>query len=142
MPAADTRFPPPSGEQYEIVHGGHRAVLAEVGAILRSYTVDGADVIDGFPITDRSSGGRGQVLAPWPNRLGDGVYDFEGRQGSRGDQRTPDRGNAIHGLVRWNPWQLISRTEYAAELGCVVHPSLRTRGAWSCRWNTSWVTTA
>ena len=45
---------PPTGEQYEIVSGGHRAVVTEVGATLRSYSVDGRDVVRGFEET-RSS---------------------------------------------------------------------------------------
>ncbi len=27
------------------------------------------------------TGGRGQILAPWPNRLEDGTYEFAGRVG-------------------------------------------------------------
>ncbi|HET9248406.1 MAG TPA: aldose 1-epimerase family protein, partial [Actinomycetota bacterium] len=34
----------------------------------------------------------------------------------------PERGNAIHGLVRWLPWRLGSRSEDTVTLGCVLHP--------------------
>ena len=43
------------------------------------------------------------MLAPWPNRLEDGTYSYDGRQG-RAEIDEPDRRNAIHGLVRWLPW--------------------------------------
>ena len=76
------RSSPPSGEQFEIRAGDHRAVVTEVGATLRSYTVDGHDVVDGFPVDETSAAGRGQVPAPWPNRLEDGRYTFEGREGA------------------------------------------------------------
>ncbi|HTZ08407.1 MAG TPA: hypothetical protein VMB72_05000, partial [Acidimicrobiales bacterium] len=69
----------PSGLQFPLGHGAQRAVVTEVGATLRSYTVDGADVLEGFGIDAMCDAGRGQVLAPWPNRLGDGAYAFEGR---------------------------------------------------------------
>jgi aldose 1-epimerase len=107
--------------QYEIHSGGQWAAVTEVGATLRAYTVDGTDVIDGFPLAEQSSAGRGQVLAPWPNRLADGRYTFEGRAG-RAALDEPEASNAIHGLVRWLPWQLGTRSENAVVLGCVLHP--------------------
>jgi aldose 1-epimerase len=110
---------PPSGEQFEIRSRDHRAVVTEVGATLRSYTVDGQDVIDGFPITESSGAGRGQVLAPWPNRLEDGTFTFEGRRGVAALDE-PEHGNAIHGLVRWLPWHPIGSSADAVTLGCVV----------------------
>ena len=70
---------PPSGEQHELRFGPQCAVATEVGATLRSFTIGDVDVLDGFAIGDRSTAGRGQVLAPWPNRLDAGRYSFEGR---------------------------------------------------------------
>jgi aldose 1-epimerase len=111
----------PSGTQHEITQGRHRAVVTEVGATLRVFTVDGDDVIDGFAVDERCSGGRGQVLAPWPNRLGDGRYSFQDRQ-VQAALDEPALANAIHGLTRWLPWVPISRSESAVVLGCVLHP--------------------
>jgi len=71
----------PSGFQYEISLGNQRAVVTEVGATLRSYAVDGVDVLDGFDVSELSSAGRGQILAPWPNRLEDGRYTRYGKEG-------------------------------------------------------------
>jgi aldose 1-epimerase len=96
---------PPSGTQHEIASGAARAVIAEVGATLRSFEWEGMDVIDGFPADEAAPAGRGQVLAPWPNRLEDGTYSYDGREG-RAEIDEPDRRNAIHGLVRWLPWTL------------------------------------
>src|SRR6478672_1396920 len=100
----------PSGLQYEISLGRQRAVITEVGATLRSYTVDDVDVLDGFDADEMSSAGRGQILAPWPNRLEDGRYTRYGKEG-RAALDEPERRNAIHGLVRWLPWHLSSKTE-------------------------------
>jgi aldose 1-epimerase len=113
--------PPPSGEQHEIRHGDQVAVVTEVGATLRSFRAGGVDIVDGFDVGEPSSAGRGQVLAPWPNRLDGGRYTFDGREGSAAIDE-PERGNAIHGLVRWLPWGLESRKKEAVSLYCVLHP--------------------
>src|SRR5262245_28983889 len=112
---------PPSGEQYELGFGRQQAVVTEVGATLRSYSIVDVDVIDGFAVGERSSAGRGQVLAPWPNRLDEGRYSFEGRDG-RAALDEPATRTAIHGLVRWLPWQAVSRGESSVTLVCVLHP--------------------
>jgi aldose 1-epimerase len=112
---------PPSGEQHEIRFADQLAIVTEVGATLRVYSVAGVDVVDGFQVGEPSSAGRGQVLAPWPNRLDGGRYTFDGREGQAAIDE-PDRGNAIHGLVRWLPWRLMSSTGEAVSLACTLHP--------------------
>ena len=119
--ASDPAVLPPSGVQHEISRGRHRVVVTEVGATLRSYTFDGVDVIDGFAVGERSPGGRGQVLAPWPNRLQDGRYTFDGQAGQAALDE-PERSNAIHGLMRWLPWQLVEGADDVVLLACVLHP--------------------
>jgi aldose 1-epimerase len=57
------------------------AIVTEVGATLRSYRAGGFEWLDGFRIGEPSSSGRGQILAPWPNRLDGGRYEFAGREG-------------------------------------------------------------
>ena len=99
----------PTGEQYEIVSGGHRAVVTEVGATLRSYAVDGVDVVRGFAEDETVKGGRGQNLLPWPNRIRDGKYTFAG-QSHQLALSEPARHNASHGLARYVPWVLTDRT--------------------------------
>jgi aldose 1-epimerase len=112
---------PPSGEQHEIRHGEQVVVVTEVGATLREYSAGGLEVVDGFSVDEPSSAGRGQVLAPWPNRLDGGRYEFDARPGAAAIDE-PELGNAIHGLVRWVPWGLGSRTEEAVAFDCVLHP--------------------
>jgi aldose 1-epimerase len=110
---------PPSGEQHEIRSGDQVAVVTEVGATLRAYAAGGLEVVDGFGADEPSSAGRGQVLAPWPNRLDGGRYAFEGREG-RAAIDEPERGNAIHGLVRGLPWRAASKADDAVALTCVL----------------------
>jgi len=88
----------PSGEQVEIALGDQRAVLVGVGGGLRSYAIAGSDVIDGYGIGEMSTSGRGQVLIPWPNRLADGRYRFDGID-YQVPLTEPEKHNAIHGLL-------------------------------------------
>src|SRR5436309_16036374 len=99
---------PPSGEQFEIVSGDRRAVVTEVGDTLRTFVAGGREVIDGFGPDEVCSGGRGQLLAPWPNRIRDGAYRFVGHHAQL-PLSDPDRHNAIHGLVRWSPWRRLDQ---------------------------------
>ena len=68
-----------SGEQIEIAVGDQQAVVVEVGGGLRSYSAASRELLDGYRADEMSSSGRGQVLIPWPNRLQDGRYEFDGR---------------------------------------------------------------
>lgn len=113
---------PPTGQQWTIGHGRQEVVVTEVGATLRSYTVGSMEVIDGFDVSEWSHGGRGQVLAPWPNRLGDGRYRFGDVEG-RAAWDEPERRNAIHGLVRWLPWGLEAHAQNVLTASCRLHPS-------------------
>jgi aldose 1-epimerase len=112
---------PPSGTQYAIARGHSKAFVTQVGATLRSYAVDEWDVIDGFGTDERATDGRGQVLAPWPNRLTEGSYQYGGR-----DCQAPinelSRNTAIHGLVRWLDWSLVAHDSTSVTLACAVRP--------------------
>jgi aldose 1-epimerase len=121
MPRIPNETLPPSGEQHEIGYGNQRVVVTEVGAALRVFSASGHDVIDGFDVAGRCTDGRGQVLAPWPNRLGDGRYTFEGTA-AQAALDEPEHRNAIHGLVRWLPWTLLGQAQNVVTLGTVLHP--------------------
>ena len=111
----------PSGEQVEIVFGDQRAVVVEVGGGLRSYSVDGRDVLDGYGADEMCTSGRGQVLLPWPNRIQDGLYEFDGRSHQL-PLTEPEHGNAIHGLVRWAAWSVAEREPNRVVMEHVLHP--------------------
>src|SRR5262245_65788220 len=105
----------PSGEQITILAEDQQAVVVTVGAGLRSYSVGGRELLDGYGANEMSSSGRGQVLIPWPNRLQDGSYEFNGRRHQL-PLNEPERRNAIHGLVRWAPWTTAEQEPTALNL--------------------------
>lgn len=111
---------PPSGRQLALVHGDQRVVVTEVGGGLREYTVAGRHLLDGYGAGEMCSGGRGQVLIPWPNRLNAGRYRFGGGHHQLPISK-PDEGNAIHGLVRWEGWKVVDLRPDRAVVGHVVH---------------------
>jgi aldose 1-epimerase len=112
---------PPSGQQIEIRHGRQRAVVVEVGGGLRAYSVDDLDVIDGYPAERMADGGRGQPLLPWPNRLADGQYEWDGTQLQLPVDELGRR-NASHGLTRWLNWTVAERSDDRVRLSYLLHP--------------------
>src|SRR5262249_30914205 len=111
----------PSGEQIEIAAGDQQAVIVEVGGGLRSYSAGGRELSDGYKADEMSSSGRGQVLIPWPNRLQDGLYEFDGRRHQL-PLSEPEHGNAIHGLVRWAAWTAAKREPHRVLMEYVLYP--------------------
>ncbi len=111
----------PSGRQLRISLGDASCVVTEVGAGLRSFEVAGDPIVYGYDEAEICSGGRGQVLAPWPNRLEDGTYEFNGRTGCASIDE-PEHGNAIHGLVRWLAWVVTDESDARVSLETVIVP--------------------
>ena len=112
---------PPTGEQYEIISGTHRAVVTEVGATLRGFSVNGRDVVRGFGLDEMSTAGRGQNLVPWPNRIRDGRYTFNGVTHQLA-LTEPARHNASHGLARYVPWVVVDKKTDAVTNRARIHP--------------------
>jgi aldose 1-epimerase len=87
-----------------------RAVISPWGASLRRYyfiNADGQkiDIVWGYSGGSGRRGGQGDVLIPFPGRIGDGRYSFDGQrfQLECNDKEGP---NAIHGFVRSLPWHV------------------------------------
>lgn len=112
---------PPSGEQFEISSGEHRATIVEVGGGVREYEVDGRPVLQSYPLDRISDGAHGSPLIPWPNRLADGRYSFGGKE-YQVDLTEPTKNNAIHGFFLWRPWQAIEHEEDRVLMTNRLHP--------------------
>jgi aldose 1-epimerase len=111
----------PSGEQVEIAFGDQKAVVVEVGGGLRSYSAAARELLDGYRADEMSTSGRGQVLIPWPNRIQDGSYEFDGwsHQLPIDD---PAEQDAIHGLVRWAAWRVGELEPHRVVMKHAIHP--------------------
>jgi aldose 1-epimerase len=112
---------PPSGEQVEIAFGDQKAVVVEVGGGLRTYSVAGRELLDGYGPDEMSTSGRGQVLIPWPNRIQDGSYEFEGERHQLPINDLAEQ-DAIHGLVRWAGWTVGEREPHRVVMRHRIYP--------------------
>lgn len=112
----------PTGTQYALTRGTAHVVVAAVGASLRSYTVDGHDVVLPFDETEAAPAFSGAVLAPWPNRLTDGEYTFDGTEYevpvSEHARRT-----ALHGLVAYVAFTATEHTDDRLVLEHTIVPT-------------------
>ncbi|HEU0104095.1 MAG TPA: aldose 1-epimerase family protein [Mycobacteriales bacterium] len=115
----------PSGRQVALAAHGQSAVVVEVGGGLRDYRVDGRAVLDGFAEDEMCTAGRGLPLVPWPNRLRDGSYTWDGvRRELPLDERA--KGNATHGLARWLSWTPVDVADDRVTMTVTLWP----RPAW------------
>ncbi len=110
-----------TGAQYVISAGEHRATIVEVGAALQRYTVGGVDVTCTYGEDVLPPKACGITLAPWPNRIRDGRYAFEGTDYQLAITE-PSTGNAIHGLGRWARWTKLAHEPSTVTLRLDVVP--------------------
>jgi aldose 1-epimerase len=112
----------PSGRQFEISSGEQRASIVEVGGGVRAYEHGERAVLESYPLEAMCDGAHGTPLIPWPNRLADGHYSFDGAEHQL-DLSEPERHNAIHGLLRWRSWNALEHTSERVVVGTRLHPS-------------------
>jgi aldose 1-epimerase len=116
---------PALGAQYELKLNAAgrsvRAVITEVAAAIRHLSVDGVEITAGYDDDTTPPFGCGIVLVPWPNRVRDGRWTHHGRT-LQLDISEPELGNALHGLLRNTPYQLVERTNDAICLRAQVFP--------------------
>jgi aldose 1-epimerase len=103
------------------VHGEQRACVVEVGGGIREYEMAARPVLDPYPLEAMCDGGHGTPLIPWPNRLADGRYSFDGVDYQL-SLSEPANGNAIHGLLRWRAWRAREHEADRVTLAARIHP--------------------
>lgn len=94
-------------------HGAWEAVVAAHGASLRGVTKDGLPVATGYRGAANKQGGQGDVLIPFPGRVGGGTYLWEGAHYQM-PQTDKDGPNAIHGFVRTVDWAVAEQSASVA----------------------------
>jgi aldose 1-epimerase len=111
----------PSGEQFEISFAQQRATIVEVGAGIRAYTAGVRDVLEPYAVEQICDGAHGAVLVPWPNRIDGGSYEFDGAPLQLA-LTEPAKRNAIHGLLRWQPWRALEHEADRVVMSARLHP--------------------
>ena len=112
---------PGVGEPIEIAGDDQRATVDSLGGGLRLYSAHGRELLDGYAAGEPSPSGRGQILIPWPNRLEDGSYEFDGQRHQL-PLNEPETRNAIHGLVRAADWTVGERKSHSVVMEHVLRP--------------------
>jgi aldose 1-epimerase len=110
-----------SGQQWNLGADGHEATVVEVGGGVREYTVDGVPQLLGYAVDQVAPGSAGAPLIPWPNRVRDGRYTFDGAE-QQLPLTEPKKHNASHGLLRWVNWRAVGTALDAVTLEAVVPP--------------------
>ena len=112
---------PASGTQYTIQAGEYEAVIASVGASLRSLTWRGRDLVVPFDEDEVRPAYRGVTLVPWPNRVVDGQYTYDGVDYVLAHTE-PDRGHALHGLAAWLDYTMVAIDVASVTLVRIIEP--------------------
>lgn len=122
----------PTGIRFHLRGTQSSAEIAQVGAALRALTVGGVDLVPRYADDAPTPAASGVVLVPWPNRIRDGKYRFDGEDLQLAVSE-PKFGNASHGLLRFTAYQPIEHSDERLVLGADVVPQtgypfhLRTR---------------
>jgi aldose 1-epimerase len=91
------------------------------GGGMRRLVVGDWDVIDGYPAGAVTEGRPGAVLVPWPNRVRNGRWAWQGR-GLQLDLDSLEEPNAMHGLVAWQPWSVLTQAPGEVTVGTTLEP--------------------
>jgi aldose 1-epimerase len=98
------------------------ATITEIGAAVRVFRDGDFDVFQAYDESAFSTGFHGAVLVPWPNRLADGRYAFDGVDHQL-PITEPSRMTALHGLSPWRPWTPVEHESDRITLKLELLPS-------------------
>ncbi|MGO4249571.1 aldose 1-epimerase family protein [Paenarthrobacter sp. RAF54_2] len=108
--------------EFTLQSGGYRAVITARAAALRVLQFQGRDLVVPFPEGGPIPDYRGIIAAPWPNRIADGAYRFDGTVHHL-PVNEPDRGTSLHGLAFPLDWELKESDGGSLTLTCTVGPT-------------------
>jgi aldose 1-epimerase len=100
----------------QIGHGEFRAKVSSLGSSLISLAAENFNLIEPDTPTQLYPG---SVLAPWPNRIRDGRYQYN-HLTYQLPINEPQRGNALHGLVAYEQWEVIYNSETEVRLNYLL----------------------
>lgn len=110
-----------SGKTILLQAGDYTATIVTIGGAIASLKYLGHDIIMPWKPESVPEGYQGKILAPWPNRIPDGIYTFANKEYSLpiNDKETQC---ASHGLVAWQEWSIKSMSASGVELQCFIPP--------------------
>ena len=94
----------------------HRA-----GRRARLYSRGGTSLTESYGDAEIPPGATGITLAPWANRVEDGVWYLNGQK-QQLDITEVSRNNASHGLLRNTSYELVDESEFSLTLEAAVFP--------------------
>ncbi|MGO4490597.1 aldose 1-epimerase family protein [Arthrobacter sp. 2YAF22_2] len=106
---------------YRIQADGYVAVFAARAGALGQLRHGDRDLVLPLPGGGPTPDFRGIIAAPWPNRIADGRYSFDGET-HRLPVNDPLRGCALHGLSLREDWLPEAHAESSLVLSCNVGP--------------------
>ncbi|WP_104525539.1 aldose 1-epimerase family protein [Blastococcus atacamensis] len=112
---------PSAPSEVELTAGDAVLAVDLRGGALRRLTVGDWEVLDGYPAGRVLPGWRGAVLLPWPNRIRDGRWSWDGED-LQLEVQSPAEPHAIHGLVSWQPWTLLDRSDRSVTVATTIEP--------------------
>ncbi|HOX40565.1 MAG TPA: hypothetical protein PK263_00040 [bacterium] len=100
-----------------------RLVIDEHGGGIKEYYLqDGMerfDLICGYVVESEKTGSMGDVLFPFPGRIEDSKYEFEGQSHELSGLKQKN-GHAIHGFAKLAEWRVVHESEDSAKLSFVI----------------------
>lgn len=109
-------------EYIDLRYGDYNASICTFGAALRLLEYRGKSLVESFPVGQPPLLQCGVILAPWPNRIADGKFNFQGEDYQL-EINEPERNNALHGLVHNKNWRVVASDSHAAVLTTNVPPT-------------------
>ena len=119
----------------EISAGEYRADISAFGGGPRSLEYAGRPLLVDYPRGEFPPLSAATLLAPWPNRVADGVFVHDGVV-HRMQITEPGRSNAIHGFVADCAWDFVEAGEDHVTLA--IEPGPQPGWNWPMRFTVRW----
>lgn len=104
---------------FTLSRGEYRCGIHAQGASLVSLAFQGKEFIPEPPENGPFQAYHGSIIAPWPNRVRDGMYSFQGAQFEL-ETNEESTGNALHGYSAGLDWDCLDSTTDSVTLGTTV----------------------
>ncbi|MBI5160754.1 MAG: aldose 1-epimerase family protein [Micrococcales bacterium] len=111
----------PTGRRIRLTAEDTELRIGTVGAVIAGLEVGGVALTEPIAEDARPAYCNGIHLAPWPNRVRDGLWEHDGRA-QQLDITEPERRNALHGLVQFAEFEIRHSDDRSAILGAYIPP--------------------